>query len=971
MRKLRSGITWVLLLAILAGLLSSCAKAPEAQPPARYTDYREIPGVTRQEIEAVEALREQYDTIVFGMNFSTDAFFYEDGSIGGFSRHLCDWMSELFGIPFEPRIYEWNAMIEGLTSREIHLTNELTATPERKEQFIMSGPVSERSLQEFRLKGSESLGDISLGRKLNYGFLQGSTSYGQVQKTSQYEFTPVFMDDCNQAAKALLAGEIDAFFENSPSAAYFNPYMEIRSREYTPLQYQSASFATGDPGIKPIIDVMQRLFTEGDLSYYMELTAAGALEYRRFEFSNRLTEEEKQYIQEHIAADEPVYVAKETDNYPVSFYNSQDKEWQGIAVDVLNQVQQLSGLRFESISKPEDQFSGLLAKVEAGEASLITELIQTEERSSQFLWSGEPYCTDYYALLSRSDKEELSINQMLFAKVGLVENTAYAQMFREWFPNHTNYVYYRTLDEVFDALESGDIDLFMATHHLLLSITHYMENPGFKVNISFEYVYESEFGFNKDEVVLMSIVNKAQQLIDTEAIEGHWTRRVFDYRRNLAQQKIPLLVGGVVLLALVLAFALLMLRKNYKMSLSLEDTVRKRTGELQVQTVAAQAASRTKSEFLARMSHEIRTPLNAVIGMAQVAKKEAEQPKTVRAVEQIITSSSHLLGILNDVLDMSKIESGKFQIASEPFRLHAAMEEVALIFDQRCQDMALHFATNCAQLPDLRVVGDKLRLKQVLINLLGNAVKFTKTLVFFEVALVERTENTVRLRFEVRDDGIGMSEEQMGKLFVAFEQADSSIATRFGGTGLGLAISQSLIQQMGGKITVASRPDQGAAFTFELLMDLLGEGETAEDQYVDETPDLTGRRILLAEDVEVNRVILQELLAETGVKIDEAVNGRKAVELFASSAPGRYDLVFMDIQMPEMDGYAAASGIRALDRPDARSVPIVAMTANAYQEDIQRAMDAGMNAHLSKPLDITEMMKLLARFLGDRGGAQK
>jgi CheY-like chemotaxis protein len=391
--------------------------------------------------------------------------------------------------------------------------------------------------------------------------------------------------------------------------------------------------------------------------------------------------------------------------------------------------------------------------------------------------------------------------------------------------------------------------------------------------------------------------------------------------------------------------------------------------DLQKQTAAAQVASRAKGEFLARMSHEIRTPLNAIIGMTGIAHASAlkgEAEKTIKSLDEISTASAHLLGILNDVLDMSKIESGKFVLVNDIFSLDTAMKEVADIIRMRCNEKNIKFITAFDDVSHTGVTGDKLRLKQVLINLLGNAVKFTPQDGKIELGLkiAAETEKAITVSMTVSDTGIGMTRAQMDKLFTAFEQADNSIAVRFGGTGLGLAISQNLVKLMGGLITVESREGEGSSFSFTISLEKADTPESqpnprGEGSPLGSMPDLKGKRILLVEDIDINREILKELLSETYVDIDEAADGKEALELVAASAPGRYDLIFMDVQMPNMNGYEATRAIRALDHSDAKEIPIIAMTANAYKEDIDQALEAGMNGHLSKPIDIQAVVKVL------------
>ena len=385
---------------------------------------------------------------------------------------------------------------------------------------------------------------------------------------------------------------------------------------------------------------------------------------------------------------------------------------------------------------------------------------------------------------------------------------------------------------------------------------------------------------------------------------------------------------------------------------------------------SALSSARAKSAFLANMSHEIRTPLNAIVGMAHIARQRADDAKVTRSIDEILSASKHLMELINDILDFSKIESGKLELTYETFDLSAAMHEVVSLISPRCAEKSIALETNVGNLPKMAVSGDKLRLKQVLINLLGNAVKFTDRsgAIAFTIDLEERQPDQATLRFAIRDNGIGISAEQIPNLFTAFEQGDSHIAIKYEGTGLGLAISQNIVKAMGGEILVESVHHEGSTFSFTITLQKKALPVHAEHRgsYA-ENAALAGKRILVAEDIEINRIILTELLADTGVTLDEAVDGVQALECFAQSPLNHYDLIFMDVQMPNMDGYQATESIRGLDREDAATVPIIAMTANAYREDVERAMAAGMNGHLAKPIDIDAVKELLYARLNGSG----
>ncbi|MFP3155926.1 ATP-binding protein [Lachnospiraceae bacterium ZAX-1] len=451
-----------------------------------------------------------------------------------------------------------------------------------------------------------------------------------------------------------------------------------------------------------------------------------------------------------------------------------------------------------------------------------------------------------------------------------------------------------------------------------------------------------------------------QDIKDISSLSS-WDKLIFtDMRANL------LIITGITVFISVFIYNLYVSNFVKKIELenqnaNLETTVLARTKELEEKTIVAEAASKAKSKFLASMSHEIRTPLNAIIGMAQIAKKTGNKEKSDASIDKILGASDHLLGILNDILDMSNIESGQLNVESERFVLRRAMDEVVNIISVRCAKKGLIFEHNINFLPEDAIIGDRLRLKQILLNLLGNALKFTPEdgKVDFTVTIQEETDASIEATFSVKDNGIGITDEQKSRLFIAFDQGTAD-GMKHSGTGLGLAISQQLIAMMGSTIAFDSIPGKGSTFTFTLSLqkatNIVNENEF-------DVPDLTGKRILIVEDIEINRMVLAELLSETHSLIDEAVDGVEAVEKFKVSPENYYHFIFMDLLMPNMNGNDAARTLRTLPREDAKSIPIVALSANAYQEDIDQALLAGMNGHLAKPVDIADIMQTLTKML--------
>ena len=386
--------------------------------------------------------------------------------------------------------------------------------------------------------------------------------------------------------------------------------------------------------------------------------------------------------------------------------------------------------------------------------------------------------------------------------------------------------------------------------------------------------------------------------------------------------------------------------------------------------VIAERASREKSRFLSQMSHEIRTPMNGIIGMTQIAKESINNTeKLEECLGKIQLSSDYLLSLINDILDMSRIENGKIELYHTAFDLRSFAERLRTMFTQKAADAGLSFSVTTGSITAPAVVGDELRLTQIVVNLISNALKFTPEGGEIQVALrQERQEDDFcLLTIEVRDTGIGMTEEFLKKIFEPFEQADSSISHKYGGTGLGLAISHNLIQLMGGQISVQSKEGKGSCFQVGLRLPVTDSNvpEIAPSARIQSEERLDGYRILLAEDNAINSEIATSLLAIKGAKVDPVWDGKEALDQFVQSAPGVYQAILMDIQMPVMNGLEACRKIRSCGHVQAMTIPIIGLSANAFQQDAGEAMDSGMNGYVSKPFDIKELIHAIRLACGE------
>ena len=376
-------------------------------------------------------------------------------------------------------------------------------------------------------------------------------------------------------------------------------------------------------------------------------------------------------------------------------------------------------------------------------------------------------------------------------------------------------------------------------------------------------------------------------------------------------------------------------------------------------------SAKAKSDFLARMSHEIRTPMNGIIGMTEIALKDGQtEERRIDCLRKIEYSSEYLLGLINDILDMSKIESGKMRLIEEKCNLMEMIQGLRPLLEAKLNENNIQYIADI-QLKNHWFMADSLRLNQVLVNLLGNALKYSRPdgHVWLTVRETEEEKGFSNLYFQVRDDGIGIAPEKQQLIFRQFEQADNSDNARKQGTGLGLAISRRIVRMMDSDIKLESEPGKGSSFSFCVkLQPVSGEKTTVTSQ--PEEISFPGKRILVVEDNELNMEIICTILENYGIETEQAVNGKEAVRRMEESVPGYYDMIFMDIMMPEMDGLEATRTIRNLDREDCKKIPIYAMSANAFDEDVKRSLASGMNGHLSKPVNLQVLEKTLQKVLG-------
>ena len=530
------------------------------------------------------------------------------------------------------------------------------------------------------------------------------------------------------------------------------------------------------------------------------------------------------------------------------------------------------------------------------------------------------------------------------------------------------YVEYYTNTEILQAVENGEVDYGIchgAVSSKIIENNHFRLIPSLAITKSYPAIAvdESAPALRKQlntvlqEMSLDGTIGRLEQKWITDFTKDRSFSHVV--RSNLLFY-VTFFSGFVVLFCICATFRYLdKKRSEYIQSLLNYQTQLKQSNE------EAQRANRAKSDFLSHMSHDIRTPMNGITGMIEQIRRHKNEPAVIDAcLDKIDVASGHLLSLLNDVLDMSRLEQGRVELEHKPFDLQEELHSIELLVEELAKEKNITLTTNSDQITHTRLLGSPLHLRRILLNLISNAVKYNKPngRVDLTAEELESIGGTLRYRFVIRDTGIGMSPEFLrDKLYAPFTQENESARTTYQGTGLGMSIVAELVKAMGGSIRAESVQNIGTTFTVDLPFEA---GPQPKPLAQNEGPaaDITGMRVLVVEDNDLNREIAQCMLEEDGAIVTLAGNGQEAVDAFAQSAPGTFDAILMDVMMPVMDGLEATKAIRNLPRPDAAEIPILAMTANAFEEDRQKTRAAGMNEHLTKPISNARLLELLTRY---------
>ncbi len=646
---------------------------------------------------------------------------------------------------------------------------------------------------------------------------------------------------------------------------------------------------------------------------------------------------------------------------PPAAYYDKNGDIVGIIPDILNKISVLCGIRFKYDFMPKDTSPS--AYLESNPQLLIGSVLKNnpEFQNADVVFS-DPYFTSQAGVVSNANMEkQLNPENSNFVsdyKIGIVTSFPTLSQFvlKEYSTFNSIYEYDHVTDGL-KALNDGNIDILFYDLNVLL---HHLGNPRYKnvrlVSTSYRDEPNCIVGMNTEENrVLFSILNKCIKVLpkdDLMQIERKYLstniykQTIWDFIYQIRY----VILSGIITILIIVAFYIFDHEKSQRNAMIMKE----KNQQLKEAIEQAEFSNQAKSEFLSRMSHDIRTPMNAIMGMTKLSMQEPiGNDKVKEYLKKIDNSSQILLHLLNDILDATAIERGKLRIVQEPFSILKAIQPVLDIYSVRCEDKDIQLKIQCDELPDRILIGDALRLNQILLNLFSNAVKFTEKngVITFSAKELSKSEIS-RIQLTVSDNGCGMDEEMLSRLYDPFEQKDAMIAHKYGGSGLGLNIVKNLVSMMDGEITVSSTEGQGTTFTvvlpFEIQMDKEAECKVNnERKNILIKYDFTDRRILVADDDMVNREVASGLLALAHATVECVENGKEAVNAFLDR---EFDAILMDVHMPVMDGYTATKAIRALDHPNAKNIPVFALTADAFPEDVEKSIASGMTGHLTKPI---------------------
>ena len=906
----------------------------------------------------------QHETVKVGF-FAMDGYHMmdEEGNRSGYGYDVLRLMARYWDVNYEYVGYDksWEDMQQMLEDGEIDMVTYARKTPDREEKFDFSRPIgTNNGILTVRSDNSTIVdGNYSTYNGMRVALLNGNTrneEFADFAGNKGFTYVPSYYDTTAEMDEALQNGEVDAIVTSS---------LRKTNNERIVDKFGSSDFyVIVKKGNTELLDevnyaIDQMNAVEGDWKTTLYNKNYESTETKNLEY----TEKEKSIIAQY-SKDNPLHILCDPTRYPYSY--NENGEMKGIIPDYFRKIADYAGISYEFLTPAtRDEYIAYQGNKEATDISIDARL-ETDNYAETKEWAlTAPYITMQLAKVTRRDFDG-KINV-----VATVDQTASNSIEDAMAPGAEKLMC-STRQEMMEAVRKGKADAAFVYYYMAQAFV----NSDTTGTLTYTLLEQPTYTYrmvvtSKENHALAGILTKAMYAMPQNFVEDlaarYTTYKATDLtfvdwiRLHPVLTVLILLIFGWLLTTMAVIMMRLSARKKAEMAAQQNA---KKMAEL---AEHAQAANRAKTAFLSHMSHDMRTPMNAIMGFTGIAMKNNPSGEVRNCLEKINESSEQLLSLINDILDLTRVESGKVKYSPVPADVKSITDSALDIIKGFLANRDINFKIQREEAKIPNVLADPVRLRDVLVNILSNAVKFTPDggMITFEARCQEKVgDGYINIHYRISDTGIGMSEEFIKEIFEEFAQEDSGARTQYHGTGLGMAIVKKYVDMMGGTISVQSKKNEGTTFTVDIPLEITDKGCSRQNTSLSEKVNLTGVNVLLAEGNELHAEIAAVQLEEFGMNVERAVDGKNAVEIFKDHPESTFDVILMDIMMPEMNGYEAAKAIRTMnDRPDGKTIPIIAMTANSFAEDVQASLDAGMNAHLSKPIVMDEVIKTILRYV--------
>ncbi|WP_177504752.1 ATP-binding protein [Anaerosinus sp.] len=904
---------------------------------------------------ASEAVDESKVVRVGLLDYST--FMEEkDGLVMGYAYEYLVDISRYANWDYEFVPGTWEECLERLEKGEIDLLASAQYTADRADLYDYSTmPMGVAYTVLCSLNGQDyAFNDFNEYKDLVVGVLEGSIRSKEYEKICKsYGFEPklLYFNTHEEQMEALKKGRINAVLISSIRCDKgLNIIASFNLNNYYFIVNKNRKQILWDLNKAQAKIHFYNPYYEADLykKYYGSIMTK----------SNGFSAEEKEYIQ-----NKGTITVVALSKFPPIQYCEEEENVNGIVTDVLQEILYFTGLKVKYLIV-DNHFEAIKA-IQEGKADVWAACYDDFDAADAFnLELSKPFLKLYQSMIQNKNKKSAT------------EDTVYAvtPYYKDWFKlKGKKIILYDTMLECIQAVNDGIADVTFASYYI---VEYFMKDPRLD-NLIVSNLDGKEIGLafavnKQNPEQLTNILNKGIDSIPQSRMQEITYNHLLKENKNLEIiqfiYKYPIQII-VLLCTFFLGLSMIFYYKSQHKSLK-KGFQEKEIYELNLQRalIRAEHANAAKTDFLSRMSHEIRTPIGAIIGFNEKAEQNIEdKEKVLDCIQKIKVSSNHLLQLINDILDMTKVSAGKMELNIQPINIMKMMQSVQVVYEEIARKNEISFTVDIDTDLDRYVMADELRLKQIIINLISNAIKYNKSqgTVEIKVRKIADLEEKISVHFSIMDTGVGIAEENLAVIFHPFEREKTVIRKMIAGTGLGLSISSKIAMLMNSKLEVISKLDKGSTFWFDIDFEVVDKNieYVSKENTVQHIPDYKGKRFLIVEDNDLNAEIIGSVLGLTKATLDYAVNGQEACILFELSPHHYYDAVFMDIMMPIMDGYAATMYIRNLARPDAKSILIIALSANAFEDDKERSLIAGMNEHCVKPIEKQGLFNALNKYL--------